>query len=240
MNNNTVVKAIKNEPTKIHVYGILNKHSEFSEFFELAKTEFASDMLAMIGFKDKDWTENSDEWKAEQNKYRIFVDGKGYNPQFNEKLVRFFNNYRYTIYVPTNAGMQEAYAKGLPRLSDFEKFVAEKTIPADPDVEDSKPYMEKEDQLKAQAMVNMIVNFVKYHFQDQAFYVDHADAEGEFQTSCVDLKENIYLPIKMKQTDGRISVTDNAGATQDVIQPYNLLARDSNFDNLNSKSNFYQ
>lgn len=34
----------------------------------------------------------------------------------------------------------------------------------------------------------------------------------------------------MKQTNGAITVTDRNGTTQNVIEPYNLLARDANFD----------
>lgn len=216
------------QPTTRSVYNILRSDSRYSEFFNLANTAFSAEELAIIGLKDPSWTDKDEEWTAEQNKYRIFTNASGYNPAQDEKLVRFFNNYRYTIYVPTNEAMQAAYAAGLPTYEDISKFISDNTIL--PDDEDGEATMTPENQAKAQAMVNMLVNFVKYHFQDQAFYVDDCNYSGEFQTSCVDVVNNVYLTISMKQTPNAITVTDASGATQSVIEPYNILARDSNFD----------
>ncbi len=216
------------QPTTRSVYNILRSDSRYSKFFNLANTAFSAEELAIIGLKDPSWTDKDEEWTAEQNKYRIFTNASGYNPAQDEKLVRFFNNYRYTIYVPTNEAMQAAYAAGLPTYEDISKFISDNTIL--PDDEDGEATMTPENQAKAQAMVNMLVNFVKYHFQDQAFYVDDCNYSGDFQTSCVDVVNNVYLTISMKQTPNAITVTDASGATQSVIEPYNVLARDSNFD----------
>ena len=222
------------QPTTHSVYNIMRSdEGHYSEFFNLCNTEFSSDDLALIGLKNPEWTDTDEDWVAEQNKYRIFTDASGYNAANDEKLVRFFNNYRYTIYVPTNEAMQQAYEAGLPTAESIQKFIEDNTILPEVDEEsgeDAKPTMLPENQLKAQAMINMLVNFVKYHFQDQAFYVDHVENEGQYQTSCVDIVNNVYLTVGMKQTDGKITVTDASGAAQDVIEPYNILARDSNFD----------
>ena len=236
------------QATTRSVYNVLSSDKEhFSEFFNLCNSSFGADDLELIGLKDPEWGANSTEWNAEQNKYRIFAPEKmnGYNSAVGEKLIRFFNNYRYTIYVPTNEAIQKAYAAGLPTVADIEAFIEKNTIASEE--EGGKPTMAPENQVKAQAMITMLVNFVKYHFQDQAFYVDNAESEGTYQTSCVDIKKNVYLNIHLKQVNGKLIVTDNDNMSEHLANgqqattveinnndaanmPFNVLARDANFD----------
>ena len=219
------------QATTNSVYGLLNKDEEhFAEFFKLCNTEFDPDDLKKVGLYKEEFDKS--EWESEQNKYRIFVKGNGYNPAFGEKLIRFFNNYRYTIYVPTNDAVLAAIEAGLPTGESIHDFIEQNTITPEPveGEEVPEPTLSPENQEKALAMITMLVNFVKYHFQDQAFYVDNTTSEGEYQTSCVDLVNNVYLSVDMKQTPNRLNVTDNSGVSQDVIEPYNLLARDANYN----------
>ena len=223
------------QATTRSVYNVLSRDEEhFSEFFELCETSFSEDLLKLAGFNRKivvnaeegtmrDMT--PEEWAAEQNKYRIFTNANGYNPVQGEKLVRFFNNYRYTVYAPTNAAIEEARSKGLPTYEEIESFIESNTV-----TEGDEVKLSPENQLKAQAMITMLINFVKYHFQDQSFFVDNVTSEGSYQTSCIDNEQNTYISLAMKQTNGAITVTDRNGTTQNVIEPYNLLARDANFD----------
>lgn len=223
------------QATTRSVYNVLSRDEEhFSKFFELCNTSFSEDLLKLAGFKKqivvnaaegtmRDMT--AEEWSAEQNKYRIFTNASGYNPAQGEMLVRFFNNYRYTVYAPTNAAIEEARAKGLPTYEEIENFIESNTI-----TEGDEVKLSPENQLKAQAMITMLINFVKYHFQDQSFFVDNVNSEGSYQTSCIDNEQNTYISLTMKQTNGAITVTDRNGTTQNVIAPYNLLARDANFD----------
>lgn len=223
------------QPTTRSVYNVLGGDEEhFSEFFELCNISFSEDLLKLAGFKKqivvnaaegtmRDMT--PDEWSAEQDKYRIFTNASGYNPAEDEKLVRFFNNYRYTVYVPTNAAIEEARAKGLPMYDDILRFIEDNTVTTD-----GVDALSPENQLKAQAMITMLVNFVKYHFQDQSFFVDNVSSEGRYQTFCADNERNAFLDLTMRQTPGAITVTDGAGVTQNVVAPYNIMARDANFD----------
>lgn len=230
------------QPTTNSVYAVMSAHKEsFEEFFKLCNSEFDSETLEIMGLKDS--INNESDWKAEQNKYRIFTDQTGYNPAQtynNEKLIRFFNNYRYTVYVPTNDAMKAAYAAGLPTQDDIYAFVEANKIPKTPaegeeGSEDLGYTLSDANKLKAQAMLATLVNFVKYHFQDQAFYVDQVSNAGKYQTSCAysvsgDPNDVVYLELEMKQTPGAIEVVDRAGFRQTVIKPYNLLARDANYD----------
>ena len=220
------------QATTNSVYKVLRSNENFKKFFELCDTQFPAEELELAGLKKKDI--KPADWEAEQNKYRIFTDGSGYYPALDEKLVRFFNNYRYTIYAPTNEAMLKAFEAGLPTGETISQFIEANKEVVEPEegepTDEPKYALSPENQLKAQAMINMLVNFVKYHFQDQAFYVDNVESEGKYQTSCVDVINNVYLTVNMKQTPNKITVTDAAGHSQDVIQPNNILARDSNFD----------
>ncbi len=217
------------QPTTNSVFGVLKGDADhYSDFFNMCdKAYFTSEELEMAGFRTDEMTGNTSNaqnlWNAEQRKYRIFTDAsENMIPQNGEMLVRFFNNYRYTIYAPTNAAIAEAKAKGLKDHDEIATWMQDNA---------ESGVLSAENQEKAQAMIVMLFNFLKYHFQDQSLFVDHVNvAQTEYQTSCIDNDKNIYLGIKVKQSDNAISVTDNAGDTQDVVAPYNVLARDASFD----------
>ena len=93
------------------------------------------------------------DWQNEATKYFIFADNGTKAPArpapTGEKLIRFFNSYRYTVYVPSNQAVQNAIAAGLPTIDDIEQYVADHS--ADEDYETvGKP--------KAQAMLTTLVN----------------------------------------------------------------------------------
>lgn len=246
------------QATTRSVYNVLFKDDRFSEFFELCMTSFPEEDLKLLGLNMVQRFEangepsykyevdevtgdtidstfvfdklSNEDWKAEQNKYRIFIDEDGYIPAEKEKLVRFFNNYRYTIYIPTNEAVRDAIDnKGLPTYETIKAFIESKKTP---DPESDLGYtMAKEDQETALAMITMLVNFVKYHFQDQSFYVDNVTSSGSYQTSCIDNKENVYMELSVEQTEGKMTVKGIGNASPvNVIAPYNLLARDANYN----------
>ena len=194
-------------------------------------SSFSEEDLKTCGLKKPGMS--ATEWAAEQNKYRIFTVGGGYSAATNEQLIRFFNSYRFTVYVPTNDAMDAAYAKGLPTYEQIASFIEANRYP---DPENEGEYtMNADDQAKAVAMMTMLINFGKYHFQDQSFYVDNASAAGKYQTACIDNVENIYIDLNMKQGPaGQFTVTGKDNVTAKVIAPYNVMARDANFDRSSS------
>lgn len=212
------------QPTTRSVWNVFtNDPDHYSDFFELCQSSFSESDLVAAGFHEG---VDDDDWTLEMNKYRIFT-ASGMNPAPNEQLVRFFNNYRYTIYAPTNAAVQDAISRGLPTYDEIHNFIESNSIGED---EDGYPVLSAENQAKAQAMITMLINFLKYHFQDGAYYVDDVTSENDYQTSCIDNENNVYLSIHVKQSSNDLSVTDNNGNTQSVVEPYNVLARDMNFN----------
>ena len=216
------------QPTTKSVYAALGDYDEFSEFYNLCVgANFAEDLLIAAGFQDStmDGTSTTEQalWSAEQKKYRFFTDD-GVYPANNEYLVRFFNNYRYTIYVPTNEAMQQAYANGLKTAAEITEFIENNP-------KDENGLLDADNQLKAQAMITMLMNFLKYHFQDESLYVDNVTASAQnYQTSCIDNVNSVYLTLNVQQTPNAITLIDNAGESHSVIEPYNVLARDACFN----------
>lgn len=229
---------------------------------------YSVDILANAGLRDKAAKEalaagnitdltafTNDDWASAAALYRIFASGKVAASTYYgaDQLVRFFNNYRYTVYVPTNKSVKEAIAKGLPTwesIKDFLDKTEEDIFVLDEEgnkIEDSenptgykteKGWTE-ENRVKAQAMITMLVNFIKYHFQLESVFVDNVNNTDTYQTSSIDEVNNVYIPVKVQQTNGAISIVDNSGATVKVVKDegkYNLLARDARF-NVNPSTN---
>ena len=229
------------QPTTKSVYAVMSEQGDkFSKFFDLCKANFSADQLILAGFQTEEMKTDKTLWASEQKKYRIFTD-EGVNPSNNEMLVRFFNNYRYTVYVPTNEAIDAAKAKGLMSYDEIVEWMEAHREGA---TEETEGTLSPENQAKAKAMITMLINFLKYHFQDQSLFVDHvttnmANADDKvngmkYQTSCIDNDKKNYLSLHVKQSDNAITVTDNTGEKVHVIAPNNLMARDMDFDGATS------
>lgn len=245
------------QPTMRSVYNhfkVPADNNPYSDFYELANPEYVSDqLLRACGYfeypevdddgnptgKTKTMTETEEQ--AERLKFLVFarqIDNvKGtatYCPAYNEQLVRFFNNYNYTIYVPTNEQVQAARKMGLMTWDEIYEWVKIRTNDYDED-------LTEEDCAKARTMITVLVNFVKYHFQDQSVFVDNVTAENQYQTSCIDNVTNSYLSLNVIQSPSALSVIDRSGNKVDVVaseENRNLLARDICY-NATAASAFY-
>lgn len=204
----------------------------------------------------------SNDWLTEMQKYAIFALNSdqtgGRFTAANTNLVRFFNNYRYTIFVPSDDAIADAEAKGLPTLASIEEFVnnnydAEKNewkLRVDaktgelekPVLDESGVYYAAPAQMEARAMVTCLINFLKYHFCDQSYFVDgYADNNYTYsQTSCSDSKTNTFIPLAIRHTKNGLEVFDMRSITNNKVtstahavnvatnnaKVYNLFARD--------------
>lgn len=209
-------------PTIESVYSALYYNPDFSDFLDLCNTD--ENVLKEIGITAT----------SEQAKYKIFVDNKGI-PCFDKETgdvkeratnVRFFNNYRYTVYAPTNDAMKAAFAAGLPTWQDVRDLL-------ELDVEDEEkteltPEQEEARNLKAKAMVTAIVNFVKYHFQDNSIFADKLPiAPTQYETATINSETGVYCKVVVSSTgNGTLSVKDVAGHTRNITKDKNIIARD--------------
>ncbi len=196
----------------------------YYKFFELAMSlNEVDDIVNKLFIKD-DMTDS--EKIQERNKYKIFTNER--KTANGKMLVRFFNNYRYTIFIPNDAAVDKAYEKGLPTLQEIREFIG-----ANVDKEGLSEEQKKEGMAKAKAMLTTLVNFVKYHFADESFFVDKVTASTRTQSACIDDQDN-FIRVEVEQTPGKMQVYRVSNLTDDKSgQPVevdaamsNILARD--------------
>lgn len=234
------------QPSVYTVYELLNANSNYSEFADLCDSFSADnsqvmDLLEEVFRKDEKGEiistyKNDSKWYPIRNKYCIYAandNSTGHRYTYaNSKLVRFFNNYRYTIFAPSNAAMEKAYEANLPRVSDIMaevfKLDDEGNIMTDAD---DNPLTNEYDKTKVRAEIECLVNFLRYHFCDESFFVEkssYSDGGTEAQSACI--PDEVYQTFNVKHDGGQIKLTDVANRQVTTATDYkNILARDYEF-----------
>ena len=228
----TKPSGVVSPPTRSVNY-LMDKNAKdngpFSAFFELCNgperwDEFMKGVFPLVTDLTKVTTDSV-------KKYAVFYNPPTGNEHPVDYSVPFFSTYHYSVYVPTNEAIQAAYALGLPTWEQVEAELAEGNVG------------------RAASALRLINKFVRYHFQDNAVYVDNLpfyvysagvkydtvryetaaidDATGRFFETVIKTRPN---PATGKAT---ISVKDNMGNIAYVMnedgkegQTWNLLARD--------------
>ena len=140
--------------------------------------------------------------------------------------VRFFSNYRYTVYMPTDAAIEAAFAKGLPTWEEIAEYLKIDDATGSTTLEDEEL---NERGPKAAAMVTQLINFLKYHFQDNSVFADTpAMNSTQYETATMNSETGVYCKVTVSSTGGNtLTVSDANGASYNVMNDYkNLLARD--------------
>lgn len=207
------------QSTMQNTYSAISANSNYSDFLQEAFNIYDADMLRMAGIVD---SVDEDDQENELNKYRIFEQN-----ELSEQVVAFFNNFRYTVYLPTNAAMAQAREEGLPTYAQISDFVTNNCDPAI--VTDSLTLVTN--KTKAKAMITCLVNFLKYHFMDESVFFDSGSnlEAANYETSCINSDANIYLKINVSQnaSEGMV-ITDNRGVKHGVNPSMaNLFTRDN-------------
>ena len=122
-------------------------------------------------------------------------DGKYYclNPAEN-KNIKVFDNYNYTIYVPTDAAIKQMIDNGyLPTWDDYNNT-------------------ESEDEKKA--IAERIHNFVRYHIQDNSVYIGGDKVSNfQYESGKLNPKNNRFYSIYVTQDGNSLTVKDQLGKT---------------------------
>ena len=189
--------------------------------------------------------------KSALKKFNIFIGDNGLD--YN---VQFFNNYRYTVFVPTNEAIREAIAAGLPTWEEIrEDFrshckpmidwggTGEPILTPDGEIEYTDSLATKADSTRIAAKITYLTNFVRYHFADNSVFADKTTlAPNEMVTSSYDKELELFCKIhvdRVSNGDGTdLRVCDdvtwkaNGNSMTGAIQPFvtvgekNVLARD--------------
>ena len=214
-----IVDGIPMGTTK-SVCQVLNENPDFSDFLKV---------LQYCGAVSK--ADAKDSWYAAD---QTFGNLLYYAEKDGKKSVTYLlNAYHYTIYAPTNAAMQEAFADGLPT---FDQLDAAEAL----DQEEGGTF--HQDSLKS-----VLLDFVKYHIQDNSIYVDEGFEPGNYESGKTKLHQALsddeeavltdkYSPgrpykINVTPSSKGISLVDESGRKINVITNqgegyYNLMARE--------------
>lgn len=180
------------------VYKVLSTTPEFSEFFKLLDGFSATATPIFM----------------RENKY-FGID----------RVIKFFNTFNYTVYVPTNEKIIQAIASG--------------EIPAWESIEGRTGINDMTGTEKAEAMAKL-ERFLKYHFQDRSVYVGKPIREGDdvFQTATINSEgivtyfgtfKNKYFKIGVEEIDGDVVLTTEKNTKAKVLKNgglYNIMTCD--------------
>ena len=210
------------QPTSQNVFQRLQSNDAFSMFFDCAN--------ALNGAYDlKNQLFDIETSEALNRKYTIFADFSGSYARYgnaNTMLVNFFHNFNYTIFVPTNEGMQKAIAEGLPTIESIEQFVEESL--------DGNGQLPDDKREQAQAMYFTLLNFLKYHFCDKSYFLEPDLESGDTEqttTACIDASNQQALTADINSGNGMLMVRD-ASNRYKAVKPdlANIIARDAEFN----------
>ncbi len=156
----------------------------------------------------------------EFSKFLELMDGSGLFEQIHNKRnaapgqnIASFNTYHYTVYVPSNESIEALQRAG--KLSSWEKVDA----------------YEEEGNLSAKTRDSLqIVDFLKYHIQDNALYIGAEEESGDFETAVIDPSTERFYRVNARLEENGISLIDHAGNHRRVVTSnpnlYNLMARE--------------
>lgn len=200
--------------TRQTVFNVLGQHEEFSRFRDLLE---GSDLLETI----------------HEDRYAC-----------SDTCISVFNNYHYTVYVPTNESIDALIASGV--LPTWEQVGA---------------FDQDDPEQKAQAdkLAQKINDFLRYHIQDNSFFIgannivsrddmDKDVVEAQYETAFIDKEEKKFnrLTVKLDHAGKEIVIKDAAGNERHVLTDnsslYNLMAREyvyTSESNSNSNNNIY-
>ncbi len=188
------IDRILQDPFK-SVYATLQDNPEYSEFFSLLLGEPA---VFSYFQEDNDIMPVFDLSTTEQS------SGIG-------QIVTSFNNYRYTVLVPTNDAIRQAFRE------DTDLWTWDRISNED------DPVVKKEKCL-------YLLNFLRYHFIDGAVPVAGVSFSKDYDTAARD-ENNQFVKIHIESTANGLSFDGCSSVVTSDESNYNILARDYIVDN---------
>jgi hypothetical protein len=158
----------------------------------------------------------------EFSKFLDLMDGSGlFETLHNKKYstagdnISLLNTYHYTVYVPTNESiqaMQDAHL--LPTWEQVDAYEEAGNLSA-----------KTRDSLK-------IMNFLKYHIQDNALFIGAEKDSADFETAVIDPTTERFYRVTAELTDDGISIYDQACKKDKSRAPVKVVTTNPNLFNL--------
>ncbi len=189
------VNHIINDPYK-SVYTVLQEKEEYEAFFNLCVGE--SSVFSAL--------------QEEKDIEPIFDQQQGTNTTGVGPIVTSFNNFRYTVLVPTAEAIDKAFKQD-PNLWTWER------IDAEPDYAVKK------------AKTKYLLNFIRCHFIDGIVPIAGTNINNrEYETAARD-ENNHFVRVKLTTTGSDLTVTTEDGkqethAITSDASLYNVMTRD--------------
>ena len=85
------------------------------------------------------------------------------------------------------------------------------------------------------SMANILTKFLRYHFQDNAIYIDGANSNNiYYETASVDDEIKRFYKLGIQKDNNNLYICDNLGRNAKVVTDntniYNIMARDYQFN----------
>lgn len=189
------------------VYKNLESHPEYSRFFSLLN----GNEQVFKAFRDPQTQKDDPEIKE------LFTLNKTSTSSGLGFVVSSFNNFQYTVFVPTNDAIEAAFAED-ENLKDWDEIVAETDM-----------------TLKRKYALHL-VRFLRYHFMDNSIYIDGRSKSGNYETAARN-NDGKFQKLTVASDGQTLHITDASGKQPaKVIKSeglYNLQARDFIVDGAN-------
>lgn len=176
------------------VFTLLGEHPEFSKFFELLN---GNDMVFSYFQNDAEITS-------------VFTLKKTSGSSGIGNVVRSFGNFRYTVFLPTNAAVDAAF-KSDANLHTWEEIA------------------NQNDDATKHAWARHLVRFLKYHFMDNSVFINgQPSASMSYETAARD-NNGRFSKLTVSGDGSNLAIRDNRGNVAHVVKKqglYNLQGRD--------------
>lgn len=161
-----------------------------------------------------------------------------YNAPSGSVNIRLFDNYNYSVYVPTNAAIQQYIDEGyLPTWEDYEYYYDNYYRSDD---------TEKQTFGKKACYIikNRIWDFLRYHIQDNSIAIGGPEETATaFESTLRNPETNRFYPLTVTSTTSSLTVVDNAGNTRHVNLTdglYNNICREYWLSGSGNNRSIYQ
>lgn len=176
------------------VYDQLAAHPEYKAFFDLCR---GHDQVLTYFSNDPEVVE-------------IFSSKIGTNSSGLGMIVNSFNNFRYTIFVPTAEALEKAFRND-PNLYTWEQIVAD------------------EDYASKKRKTIYLLSFLKYHFMDNSVFISgKAFGPASYETAARNDFDKFHKLI-VSSNGNDLQITGENGVKAKVVKSgnaYNVMARD--------------
>ncbi len=182
--------------SRFSVYEILGDNPEFQAFRDLCTVPSAGGIDQLFSST------------LENPLTRIFEQKTG-NIQSTGIVVSMFNNYRYTVFVPTEAAINEAFAN-------------------DPDLHTWDEIATVTDKVEQRKHVEYLLKFIRYHFVDNAVYINGVSSGAAKYNTSARTEYDTFHGLTIERRPDALVVTDETGHTYTVTKSAltNISARE--------------